>query len=125
MILVDRSASPIRPSARAGTPRLYDRRAVREASRSVEVRCRLGRVRDVTGVANYVFERTNSPGMKAELTPGSFRGKMFVASNGFLVKPIEELWSDVRRDGDAIRQAAASIAAPQMRRVDMTDAGSR
>jgi hypothetical protein len=101
------------------------RRAVREAKVLADVRCSVERVRSVTGAANYLFKHTRRPERKAELAPETFRGKMYTVSKGFLVKPFKELWADVRRDRDAVRQAAASIAASQMRRADVTDAGSR
>ena len=68
------------------------RRAVREAKRVAGVRCSVQPVRNVVGVANYLFKHTKRPERKAELTPANFRGRMYTVSKGFLTKPFKDLW---------------------------------
>lgn len=79
------------------------RRAVRESRRFAGVRASVRPVRNVIGVANYVLKVTNQPDKKAELPPAGFRGRLFTASRGFLVKPMRALWKTVRAERAARR----------------------
>jgi hypothetical protein len=72
------------------------RRAVHESRRVAGLRCAVKRVRNPTGAARYVFKHTRRPDRKAELPPAGFRGRLVMASRGFLTKPFHELWSGIR-----------------------------
>ena len=72
------------------------RRAVREAKRVAGVRCSVKPVKNVVGVANYLFKHTKRPERKAELTPATFRGRMYSVTKGFLTMPFKDLWREAR-----------------------------
>ena len=66
-------------------------------------------VKNVLGVANYLFKHTKRPERKAELTPESFRGKMYTVSKGFLTKPFRELWREVKSANEVSPQTSPSL----------------
>lgn len=84
-------------------PRRKMRRAVREAKGVAGLRVSVRPIRNVMGAANYIFKHTRRPERKAELTPQSFRGRMFTASKGFLTKPFDELWREVKETNRKLR----------------------
>jgi hypothetical protein len=71
------------------------RRSVRAARGVVELCCSAKPVRNVTGAANYIFKHTRRPEKKAELTPATFRGRIYAVSKRFLTKPFKTLWREI------------------------------
>lgn len=72
------------------------RRVVREAVSVAGVHASVEPVRNVVGAVRYVFKDGRNLKPKATVTPASFRGKVFVASRGFLVKSRRKIWSEIQ-----------------------------
>lgn len=73
------------------------RRIVRDSGAAAGVRVSCKRVRTHHGAVNYLCKHTRRREKKAELPPRSFRGKIYVASRGFLTASVDELWREFRR----------------------------
>lgn len=52
----------------------------------------------ITAVARYLFKAVRNAKEKTQLPPQHFRGKLFVASRGFFVRPIKQLWKEVKAE---------------------------
>ena len=84
------------------------RRAIREAKQVAGLKCSVKPVKNALGVANYLFKHTKRPERKAELTPESFRGRMYTVSKGFLTMPFRELWQELKSANEVSSQRSAS-----------------
>jgi hypothetical protein len=52
----------------------------------------------ITAAARYLFKAIRKAEEKTQLPPQDFRGKLFVASRGFFVRPIKALWKEVKTE---------------------------
>lgn len=62
--------------------------------------CSVMPVKNVVGASNYIFKHMKNPEKKAELTPETFKGKMYTVSKGFLTKPFQDLWEEIRTESE-------------------------
>jgi hypothetical protein len=56
----------------------------------------LDEVRDVVALAKYVVK--DLKGRRVELPPASFKGRLFGATKGFLIRPLKQLWREQREE---------------------------